>query len=260
MNTKELQINLTAMGYDPGAIDGLRGPSTEAACKELLLDHAGLRVRDIAVAAEQLIMREVGGLLVGPIDGTVGPATRKARKHWLRGPWRNLLMESLAEDATLPETTHRWPVYTDIREVFGEPGTQQKLFYPPFRLRLSWDQTTRIRRFSCHEKVHDSLGRVYAELVDVYGYRDIERLRLDQFGGCLDVRPMRGGTKLSTHAWGIAVDTDPLHNALRFGRHEARLARPEYEPFWDAWTREGWVSLGKARDLDWMHVQACRLG
>ena len=38
-----------------------------------------------------------------------------------------------------------------------------------------------------------------------------------------------------------------------------RLAQPDGETFWKLWEDEGWVSLGRARNYDWMHVQAARL-
>ncbi len=81
----------------------------------------------------------------------------------------------------------------------------------------------------------------------------------DQFGGSLNVRRIRGGKSWSMHSWGIAIDFDPANNQLRWGRDRARFAKPEYEAFWAAWEEEGWVSLGRTRNFDWMHVQAARL-
>ena len=70
---------------------------------------------------------------------------------------------------------------------------------------------------------------------------------------------MRGGTQYSMHSWGIAIDFDPERNQLNWGRDRARLAAADCVPFWDIWEAEGWVSLGRARNFDWMHVQAARL-
>jgi hypothetical protein len=70
---------------------------------------------------------------------------------------------------------------------------------------------------------------------------------------------MRGGSAWSTHAWGIAIDWNPSSNKLKWGREQATLARPEYDAWWDIWEEEGWLSLGRARNYDWMHVQAARL-
>ena len=89
-----------------------------------------------------------------------------------------------------------------------------------------------------------------------YAFQEIQRLRLDLWGGCLNVRTMRGGTRYSLHSWGIAVDYDPERNRLKWGRDRAAFAQPEYDPWWRLWEEEGWVSLGRHRNFDWMHIQA----
>ncbi len=96
-------------------------------------------------------------------------------------------------------------------------------------------------------------------LVEHYGIQEIQRLRLDLLGGCLNVRTMRGGRRYSLHSWGIAVDYDPERNRLKWGRDRASFAQPEYDPWWKLWEEEGWVSLGRHRNFDWMHIQAARL-
>ena len=68
-----------------------------------------------------------------------------------------------------------------------------------------------------------------------------------------------GGRAMSMHSWGIAIDFDPAHNRLRWGRDRARLAGPDYRAFLDIWEAEGWISLGRERNYDWMHIQAARL-
>jgi hypothetical protein len=70
---------------------------------------------------------------------------------------------------------------------------------------------------------------------------------------------MRGGTKWSTHSWGIAIDYDPERNRLNWGRDKASFAKPEYGDWWKIWEKEGWVSLGRTRNFDWMHIQAAKL-
>jgi hypothetical protein len=37
--------------------------------------------------------------------------------------------------------------------------------------------------------------------------------QITSFGGCFAFRPQRTGAKLSTHAWGIALDLNPESNA-----------------------------------------------
>jgi hypothetical protein len=70
---------------------------------------------------------------------------------------------------------------------------------------------------------------------------------------------MRGSSRMSTHAWAIAIDWDPDNNQLQWGRDRATLARPEYRDWWEIWEREGWLSLGRVKNYDWMHIQAAKL-
>lgn len=48
-------------------------------------------------------------------------------------------------------------------------------------------------------------------------------------------------------------------NKLLWDRNRAGFAHPDYDAWWRCWEAEGWVSLGRARDFDWMHVQAARV-
>ena len=82
---------------------------------------------------------------------------------------------------------------------------------------------------------------------------------LDLWGGCHNIRPIRGGTRRSAHSWGIAIDFDSDRNQLHWGRDKATFAKPEYDYWWKYWEEEGWVSLGRIRNFDWMHLQAARL-
>ena len=66
---------------------------------------------------------------------------------------------------------------------------------------------------------------------------------------------MRGGSRKSTHAWGIAVDLDPENNRLRWGCDRALFARNEYKAFWEIVEDHGATSLGRSANYDWMHFQ-----
>ncbi|MCB1809828.1 MAG: M15 family peptidase, partial [Candidatus Competibacteraceae bacterium] len=70
---------------------------------------------------------------------------------------------------------------------------------------------------------------------------------------------MRGGSNWSAHSWGIALDWDPEHNQLKWMHDQASLASSDYDDWWRFWEEEGWVSLGRSRNFDWMHVQAAKL-
>jgi hypothetical protein len=110
-----------------------------------------------------------------------------------------------------------------------------------------------------HKLVAPSAIKVLQNIANAYSASEMHDIGIDLFGGSLNVRKMRGGSNYSMHSWGIAIDFDPERNQLKWGRDKARLAMPDAVPFWVAWESEGWLSLGRARNFDWMHVQAARL-
>ncbi|MCC5974311.1 MAG: M15 family metallopeptidase, partial [Rubellimicrobium sp.] len=141
----------------------------------------------------------------------------------------------------------------------GGPEATAGIVALPFPFVLAWKLGTRITSFRCHRRLAEPLTRIFAEAAAHYGRVDYERLRLHLFGGCFNHRPMRGGTALSTHAWGAAVDLDPERNQLPWGRDRAAFAHPDYDPFWTIVEAHGAVSLGRAANRDWMHLQFARL-
>jgi len=60
----------------------------------------------------------------------------------------------------------------------------------------------------CHELLAGTCTDVFAH-VQSAGLQS----KITIFGECFSFRPQRTGTKLSTHAWGIALDLNPESNA-----------------------------------------------
>lgn len=149
------------------------------------------------------------------------------------------------------------PAYAALTAVYGLPGTGLVTVNLPYPLRLSWEPSERVTKTQCHKRVAKSFVSVMEAVRAAYG-SSVAELGLDLYCGGFAHRPQRGGTKLSVHAWGVAFDFDPDHNQLRMDCDEARFADREYDAWWNVWEEAGWVSLGKTRNYDWMHVQACR--
>lgn len=143
---------------------------------------------------------------------------------------------------------------------YGPVGENQTSLILPYTLKLAWDSSVTVKKITCHKKVSASLYTIFEKTLKVYGEKDLRKLRLDVFGGCLNVRKMRGSaTSWSIHSWGAAIDLDPDNNQLRWGRDRATFARKEYDEFWKIVEAEKWLSLGRARNMDYMHFQAALL-
>ena len=198
----------------------------------------------------------------GPVDGYWGPQTQYAYETLVH-------LENYGElpvlwrDWTPPtQAANLWPVENESELIafYGQPCNESALVSVnlPYTLRLAWDLTSKVNRIRCHQKVADSLIRVLQAVKSAYGEQRIQELRLDRYGGCYNPRRKRGGSAWSTHAWGIALDFDPDQNQLQWGRDKASFAKPDYDLWWACWEQEGWISLGRKANFDWMHVQAAR--
>lgn len=228
-----LQSRLTAHGYSPGVIDGEIGAKTVAAIR------AFQRARNLPVT--------------GQADDATVAALREASSR-LPG---NAEAPPLAPVSQAPERS-TWPHQNDAMGFYGPVGQSQTIIELPYPMVLAWDKRRTINRISVHSKVAESACRALQTVADTYSAKDRRDLGLDIFGGSLNVRRMRGGSRYSMHSWGIALDFDPERNGLKTRSPQARLSHADAVPFWQAWEAEGWVSLGRYADRDWMHVQAAR--
>lgn len=246
-------------GY-AGTIDGDAGTLTRRAAARVAAPRPGWSADRLAVAAAQALLDRHGAEKPGPVDGLWGPQTDAAYMVWARARAGNPF---LRPDAPVlePHPGGRWPVEreADLRAWFGAPGSaacSAGRVVPPWRMVLAWDETDAVEAIACHADVAGSLSRVLEAIADSYTPEAIVDLGLHLYGGCFNERRKRGGSSWSTHAWGIAIDLDPARNRLAWDRHRARLARPDAAAVWQAFEWEGWTSLGRARDFDWMHAQA----
>jgi hypothetical protein len=214
--------------------DGDVGPITEKAFVNLTNEEKIAKIQKILGVKD---------------DGKLGSITKRA-------------FEALDDSPIIiPSTNTVWPKqsYSEMVKFYGALGKNQTSLKLPYQMVLAWDSSKKVNNITCHEKVHDSLNRILQKTLDHYGLAKIKELRLDKFGGCLNVRKVRGGTNWSIHSWGAAVDFDPDRNQLKWGRDKAAMAKPPYDEFWKIVESEKWISLGKARNYDWQHIQAARL-
>jgi hypothetical protein len=147
---------------------------------------------------------------------------------------------------------------SQILSKFGEPGDTDNFVVIdlPYPMRIAWDTKVTTKRMQCHRLAADPFKKVFADLLDHYGLTELQRLGIDLFGGCVNIRTMRGSkTKWSRHAWGIAIDLDPARNGLKTKKPIAQFSKPEYKAMIDIFTKHGFIGYGPAKDYDWMHFE-----
>lgn len=257
-----IQNWLAEQGHYHEEVDGDLGKASQKAIDEYLKtlsvnSTAWPKARKV-IAIEQAIYK-AAGIEVGTIDGKIGPQTSYARDVWEARQTGDKKEIEEVENFRDKPVKNKWPYQSECRTYYGNVGENQTKLILPYPMFIAWDKSEIIKSFSIHEKVHDSAKRCFERIADAYDEEARKKLGLDLFGGCLNVRKMRGGSSWSMHSWGIAIDFDPDRNQLQWGRDRARLAKPDAETFWKIWEEEGWVSLGRARNYDHMHVQAARL-
>ena len=191
-------------------------------------------------------------------DGDFGPAT---------------LAKSLAKVAKAPQTapeahasasipSQAYPRQADMVAFYGPAGGADctaGVVHLPMPFIIAWDKAQTVQSFRCHKKLAEPFTRIFQQAFDHYGAGGLVARGLNIFGGCYNLRKMRGGSALSIHSWGAAVDLDPESNTMRMDHTEASFAKPGYLPWWQIVEENGGVSLGRARDFDWQHTQFARL-
>lgn len=238
---KWVQQRLTAHGFSPGAIDGIIGPNTRAAIRAFNAKW-NLPGEDTTPQTTVVALR---------LDPAVTPT------DIIGIPDRDNPDEDEIQKINLVKNI--WPRQKDVPSFYGRVGTNQTQIEIPYDMYLAWDTNARTRKMTLHKKVAPSAERVLQRVSQIYNQKERKELGLDLFAGSLNVRKMRGGSSYSMHSWGIAIDFDSIRNQLKWGKPKARLSHSDAIPFWEAWEAEGWLSLGRARNYDWMHVQAARL-
>ena len=117
----------------------------------------------------------------------------------------------------------------------------------PFAIPLSWDKSRSIQRFTSHKLLAPICTTVFAN-IQAAGLQSA----ITSFGGCFSFRPQRTGTRLSAHAWGIAIDLNPESNAQGTAGNMDPAMISIFKEAGFSW---GGDWQGKVRDP--MHFQFC---
>ncbi|MBM3417426.1 MAG: M15 family metallopeptidase [Bacteroidetes bacterium] len=149
----------------------------------------------------------------------------------------------------------------EVIKAFGVPGNPDNftIIQLPYPMRIAWDLKTQVTKMQCHELAEYRFLSVFKDLLTHYGWEEIKKLGIDIFGGCVNVRLMRGSkTKWSRHAWGIAIDLDPARNGLKTSWANSQFSKKEYEPMHQIFEMYGFLNYGKVKGFDSMHYELCK--
>ena len=174
-------------------------------------------------------------------DGQWGPKSRAACRSHLR---------------SLMPSPNPWPEDNEVAltRFYGKAGDESQLVSFEFPFPMFYEGK-RVLKSRCHRLVKDSLVRILGEIGTRWaGNRGILE-EAEDYGGIYNFRKMRGGSSISRHSWGIAIDLDADDN----GNHapwpqEADMPLEILEAF----ARQGWMSAGAGWGRDAMHFQATR--
>lgn len=163
--------------------------------------------------------------------------------------------------------SHSWPNQRDVATYYGNPdpagnGVPDRAWedanltriVPPYRMVLAWAEGTPVKSILIHKKCAESLSRVLGLIQAIYVTQaKIEEARMHLYGGAYNFRLKRGGTTLSMHSYGCAIDLDPDNN--RFGRVWRDKAGMMPKAVIDIFQAEGWTSGAFWSYPDPMHFQ-----
>jgi len=143
--------------------------------------------------------------------------------------------------------------YGDLRQYLTRLDAWERQILRTVELRqaipLAMGQTT--RRIRLHHLIVQHAAACLEECARLAAAQDIDPVRWAYAGGYV-VRPQRSGARLSTHAWGIAVDLGPARN--RYGHAwDAQTGLPA--SMIDVWRAAGWIWGGEWSRPDPMHFQ-----
>ena len=122
---------------------------------------------------------------------------------------------------------------------------------PPYTIYYSDGKRTPLKTIFLHKKVVSVYTAAFTDVKNTFEPKEINDLRLNISGGAFNYRVIRGGNRLSTQAFGIAIDMDPARNPYPKKWKEGMINRE----FCDILMKHGIWWRGHNGDVDAMHFQ-----
>jgi hypothetical protein len=135
-----------------------------------------------------------------------------------------------------------------------------KLWKSPSGASYKPNAITKPINFKVHKDAYASLYNAFTQIQSTYGMEQVWALGLNTCSGIHYPKWKTGSTvqKLSMHTWGVAIDLLAGLNPLKGPNSKspkAQFSKPEYAKFISIMEQNGWLSLGKNSNYDWMHFQ-----
>lgn len=96
---------------------------------------------------------------------------------------------------------------------FGKPGTNLIPITPPYQMYYDGHP---LKTITVNKAIATALLLVFNEILDKCGHdqKAVDATGASSYGGCYNNRPIRGSTNISNHAFGAAIDIDPVNLPL----------------------------------------------
>jgi hypothetical protein len=126
-------------------------------------------------------------------------------------------------------------------------------WFPPYPMYYAGK---RLSRLKVHKKCLATFDAAFKDVLSTLGLPYIIVHHLDQTGGAYCPRTERGGTKLSVHSWGCAIDMDPARNPFPHDWVPGMIDKK----FAEILQKHGFTWRGANGDVDPMHFQLAMRG
>ncbi len=151
-----------------------------------------------------------------------------------------------------------WPLQQNCPAFYGDPRHNNEAWQAANLVEVipPWEQTYEGQTYHHGIKVHKRCAESFRRVLEAIWKRlgksqaEIDRVGLSRFSGSYNLRAVTGGTTLSMHSYGCAIDFDSENNG--FGDRTPAMDRRVVEEF----EREGWEWGGHWGTPDGMHFQA----
>ena len=175
----------------------------------------------------------------------------------------------MAPSKTLPPSSKSWPHEDSaaLNAYYGNPrgahadeastgweAANLIRWVPVYPMYYSDGAMTPLKTLRIHKLCFNAFEAAFQDVLKTLGHDYIAAHRLNISGGTYCFRLQRGGTRLSVHAWGCAIDMDPGHNPFPAKWTGGPMIDAKFAAILQ---KHGFGWRGAPGDDDPMHFQLC---